>query len=85
MLTDEVFVVEFFAIDGFAARTLDSNQADVSDLAHRAHSRVSHNSIPETGGETVEESQRIVRTLPLVKSPPWSMNPGMIRWNLLPS
>ena len=69
MLELEVLVRELLAVDGLAARSLTVERGIVSG---RLGWGERHRGIDDR------------RTLPRVKSPPWSMNCGMIRWKTLP-
>ena len=82
MLADKVFIGEFLAVDGLAARTLHERPVAGQQPDTVFNIRISITMSDRRGNKNLRMRSR---TLPLVKSPPWSMKPGMIRWNLLPS
>lgn len=49
MLVDEILIVEFLAVDRFAARTLHHNQAAVSKFAHTIYPKASSRIAASTG------------------------------------
>lgn len=85
MLADKVLIIELFAVDGFAARALHHDQSTVSSLALKFYIKGFSYAHHVDWRKKACTIQNDAPTLPLVKSPPWSMNPGIIRWNLLPS
>lgn len=65
----EVLIGKLFAVDGFTTSALEIGRS-VCGRVNRAVS--------------LDITSWCVLTLPRVKSPPWSMKDGMIRWNALP-
>jgi len=71
MLVDEVLIIELGAVDGLSTSTLNRKSSQSVDpyIKFTGESRVGW----------VRMLEIALRTLPLVKSPPWSINLGIRR------